>query len=122
MSGMNATENANAELFDDSLAAPGFQKIGPETGPQLTGAQRSALVRRGNELFNAGKIDEAKRLFITTRYSDGLIRMGNHYLKENNHLEAFRMYWLAPEKRKADYLIERMAGVVRGWLEESNGS
>jgi hypothetical protein len=117
---VSAAEKTNKEVFKDSLAAPGFTKIGKESVPQLTSAQRSALIRRGNELFNAGKIEEAKRIFVTSRYSDGLIRLGDYYLKKNSHLEAFRMYWLAPDRPKIDMLVERMAGVVREWLEESN--
>lgn len=117
---MDTKEKVDLTVFDDSLASPGFTKVGPDTGPQLTSQQRSAIIRKGNELFNAGRIDEAKRIFITARYSDGLIRLGDHYTRNNEHLEAFRMYWLAPERRKVDTLVERMAGVVRGWLEESN--
>jgi hypothetical protein len=105
--------------FKDELANPGFLKTSLDRGPDLSGAQRTALVRKGNELFNKGAIEQARRVFLTAKYTDGLIRIGDHYMKQNNHLEAFRMYWLAPERRKADYLIERMAGVVRSWLQES---
>jgi hypothetical protein len=105
--------------FRDELANPGFQKTTLEKRPALSGEQRTALIRRGNELFNRGSIVQARRVFLTARYTDGLIRIGDYYLKKNNHLEAFRMYWLAPEHRKAEYLIERMAGVVRTWLQES---
>ncbi|MFP4115406.1 MAG: hypothetical protein ACOC2Y_03255 [Spirochaetota bacterium] len=107
------------DVFNDELAAPGFIKTSRRQGPELSAEQRSALIRRGNELFNKGSIDQAKRVFITTRYTDGLIRIGDYYMKKNQPLEAFRMYWLAPERRKSDYLIERMAGVVRGWLKET---
>ncbi|MFP4375901.1 MAG: hypothetical protein ACLFP4_02555 [Spirochaetales bacterium] len=107
------------DAFRDELANPGFQKTTLEQRPSLSGEQRSALIRKGNELFNRGAIEQARRVFLTARYTDGLIRIGDHYLKKNDHLEAFRMYWLAPEPRKAEYLIERMAGVVRSWLQES---
>ena len=117
---MSTKEKIDLTVFRDSLAAPGFTKVGPDSAPQLTSQQRSALVRKGNESFNAGKIDAAKRIFVTARYSDGLIRLGDYYMKQNDHLEAFRMYWLAPERTKIDILVERMAGVVREWLEESN--
>jgi len=104
------------QVFDNSLAAPGFLKTG--AGPAIDGSQRAALVRRGNEFFNAGKYEEAKRIFLTTRYTDGLMRLGDHYYKNEQILEAFRMYWLAPDHRKTDYLVERMAGVVRSWLRD----
>lgn len=106
------------KAFNDDLAAPGFIKTSQTGRLQLSGQQRSALIRKGNELFNSGRFDEAKRVFLTAHYTDGLIRMGDHYAKQNDILEAFRMYWLAPERRKVEYLVERMAGVVRSWLVE----
>ncbi|MFW5738253.1 MAG: hypothetical protein ACOCYX_05020, partial [Spirochaetota bacterium] len=63
------------DVFNDELAAPGFIKTSRRQGPELSAEQRSALIRRGNELFNKGSIDQAKRVFITTRYTDGLIRI-----------------------------------------------
>ena len=86
----------------------------------MTGSQRAALIRKGNELFNSGRIEEAKRVFLTTHYSDGLRRLGDHYTKKKQPLEAFRMYWLAPDRSKVDYLIERMANVVREWVREDH--
>lgn len=109
----------DTNVFDDALALPGFVKTSTTGRPDLSGEQRTALVRRGNELFNQGSFEDAKRIFVTVGYTDGLIRLGDHYLKRNEFLEAFRMYWLAPEHSKADRLIERMAGAVRIWLEEA---
>lgn len=107
------------DVFNDELAAPGFIKTSRDEGPQLTREQRTVLIRKGNELFNRGQIEGAKRVFITTHYTDGLVRVGDYYMKQNQPLEAFRMYWIAPDRRKADQLIEKMAGVVRSWLKES---
>ena len=106
----------HSDVFDNSLAAPGFLKTIER--PTLDGDRRAALIRRGNESFNSGRYEEAKRIFLTTRYTDGLMRLGDYYSKQQQILEAFRMYWLAPDHRKTDYLTERMAGVVRSWLEE----
>ncbi len=85
----------------------------------LTGDKRSALIRKGNELFNQGRIDMARRIFLTTRYTDGLIRLGNHYMKERKPLEALRMYWVAPYARRREVLVEKMALVLKRWLKES---
>ncbi len=103
----------------DDLAAPGFLKTNRGPTGQLSAQQRTMLIRKGNELYNRGRIDEAKRIFLTTGYTDGLIRVGDYYLQRREPLEAFRMYWLAPERHKSEYLIERMAAVVRSWLKES---
>lgn len=105
-------------MFKDELASPGFVKTGRDAEPSLSASQRSALVRKGNELFNAGQIEQAKRIFITARYTDGLVRMGDYYAKKNRPLDAFRMYWIAPDRGKSEYMIERMACVVRTWLKE----
>lgn len=110
------------QVFRDELAAQGFIKTSREAGPSISSQQRTVLVRKGNELFNKGQIEQAKRIFLTAWYTDGLIRIGNYYEEQNKPLEAFRMYWLAPERRKVDYLVERMAGVIREWLREENAN
>jgi hypothetical protein len=86
---------------------------------QLPGDRKSALIRKGNELFNQGKIDMARRIFLTTRYTDGLIRLGNFYMKERQPLEALRMYWIAPHARRREALVEKTALVLRRWLKEA---
>jgi hypothetical protein len=84
----------------------------------LSGKDKAALIRRGNEFFNNGDFPQAKRVYMTTGYGDGLIRMGNHYYKNKEFLEAFRMYWLGKEKMKCNELIEKMVFVIREWLDE----
>ncbi len=84
----------------------------------VTPSQRSALIRKGNELFNAGEFETAKRIFITTSYSDGLIRMGDYYRKKGEPLEALKMYRIAPARKKLDLLLEETAEILRGWLTE----
>jgi len=97
----------------------GFIKITRDgDAKSLSRKQKTALIRKGNELFNQGKYELAKRIFITTGYSDGLLRMGDLYYKRQQILEAFRMYCLAPSKRKVDIMIESMACIVKNWLSE----
>jgi len=79
--------------------------------------EKVALIRKGNELFNKGQYELAKRIFVTTGYSDGLIRLGDYYLAEKNPLEAFRMYWLAPSKKHVEAMTEKMAKIIRLWLD-----
>ena len=99
------------------IPSGGFLKV-TKPGVRLDGQQRSALIRKGNEFFNQGNIENAKRIFLTTGYSDGLIRIGRHYEQQDKHLEALRMYWLAPAPERRDALIERTASIVRKWLKE----
>ena len=108
-------------MIDERLpkqSSEAFLKVTQKNVPPLTAQQRAVLVRKGNELFNGGKIEEAKRVFLTVGYTDGLIRLGDLYYKRNQPLEAFRMYWLAPDSRKKEMMVERMADIIRKWLRE----
>jgi hypothetical protein len=99
----------------------GFLKISLTESIPLSSTQRIALVRKGNELYNSGRVEEAKKIFITTRYGDGLTRVGDYYWEKGEPLEALRMYWIAPSPKKRDQLVEKAAGVVRSWIVEGTG-
>jgi hypothetical protein len=100
------------------LPREGFLKIADSQAVEVPAEQKAALIRKGNELFNLKCYEQAKRIFLTTGYTDGLIRLGNVYLAQNNSLEALRMYWLAPDRRKVDALLEKAVGVLKQWLKE----
>ncbi|MDR2965809.1 MAG: hypothetical protein LBU88_08545 [Treponema sp.] len=89
------------------------------TGVPVEGPRKAALNRKGNQLFNSGKIEEAKRVFMTTGYSDGLSRVGDFYKSKERLVEALRMYWMAHDKNKAGHLIEHTAGFIQGLLREN---
>ncbi len=86
--------------------------------PILTSEQRAALIRRGNTLFNSGNFDTAQKIFVTTKYTDGLIRMGDYYMKRREPLEALKMYRLAPAHDKAEELMGRVVAVIKHWLSD----
>jgi hypothetical protein len=88
----------------------------PNTG--LAGDERVRLNRKGNELFNRGEIETARRIFQTTGYSDGLIRVGDRYLEGRRPIDALKMYWLARDGSKSAPLIEKAVLVVRKLLEQ----
>ena len=100
------------------IPAQGFIKITSESNKVISKEEKVALIRKGNEYFNNGKIDIAKKIFITTGYSDGLIRLGNYYYKENKPFEALRMYYLAPDKKNVDSIIEKMSHIIQYMLHE----
>ena len=83
----------------------------------LSDQQKVALNRRANALLNEGKIEMAKRIFITTGYSDGLTRIGDNYNKENKYLDALKMYLLAHNKRKSEPIIEKISQTVSVMLK-----
>jgi hypothetical protein len=76
------------------------------------------LNRRGNELFNAGDIEAARRIFQTTGYSDGLIRIGDRYLAESRPIDALKMFRLARDDKRSEALIDKAAQVIRKLLDE----
>jgi len=104
------------------LPRSGFLRIASDNQAPLAQDKRAALIRRGNELFNAGKYDLARRIFITTKYTDGLIRLGDYYFKRKKHLLALQIYWLAPCPEKVGYLVEKFASVISKWLMDGKDS
>ena len=101
----------------------GLIKVVDTSSAALSDEQRTALIRKGNELFNRGEIETAKKIFITTVYKDGLIRLGDHYYRKKQQLEAFRMYQAASYKGSVNTMIEKMAMIIRSWLiDKKEGS
>ena len=88
------------------------------TPAPVDGSQKAALNRKGNQKFNDGDIEGARRIFLTTGYSDGMSRVGDNYKSKERPLEALQMYWLAHDHKKADPLIEKLAFVMQSLLQE----
>ena len=85
----------------------------------MTDKERVELIRKGNELFNQGRIDEAAKIFLQTNYIDGLVRVGDHYYyQEKKLLKAFVYYKKANYRKRLEELYEKMARVIRFLLEE----
>ena len=91
--------------------------------PVIDGEQKAALNRKGNILYNSGDIEGARRIFITTGYSDGLVRVGDYYSSKGRPLEALKMYWIAPDRNKAEPIIMQLSTVIHNLVhdeEEAN--
>jgi hypothetical protein len=101
------------EKFD--VDSPFIKVTTPVESPQ-----KVALNRKGNEMFNKGDVEGARRIFMTTGYSDGLARVGDYYKSQNRPLEALRMYWTAPDKHKAEPIIEQLAYLLQGIVHEED--
>jgi hypothetical protein len=100
------------------IPTEGFVKVVEKPNASLSKEQRTSLVRKGNELFNQGDIATARKIFITTGYKDGLIRLGDHYYRKKQVLEAFRMYQAASYKGSVNTMIEKMAMIIKSWLKD----
>ncbi|MDR2619109.1 MAG: hypothetical protein LBC62_09590 [Treponema sp.] len=88
----------------------------------IDGAQKAALNRKGNSLYNSGDIEGAKRIYLTTGYSDGLIRIGDYYKSKGRMLDALRMYWIAPDHNKAEPIIRQLSVIIQNLIEEGNSN
>ena len=100
-----------------------FEKFGNENAfikstakPAIDREKKAALNRKGNLLFNSGDIEGARKIFITTGYSDGLSRVGDYYKSKGKPLDALKMYWIAPDRKKADPLIAQLSILIKDML------
>jgi hypothetical protein len=84
----------------------------------MDGPQKAALNRKGNVLYNSGDIEAARRIYLTTGYSDGLSRIGDYYRSQGRLLDALRMYWIAPDKTKSGPIIMQLSGILQDLIHE----
>lgn len=84
----------------------------------LAGEEKVKLNRKGNELFNRGELETARRIFQTTGYSDGLIRVGDRYLEGHRPVDALKMYWLAKDDKRSAELVELAVLAIQKILHE----
>lgn len=90
----------------------GFIKVTEKPIGTLNSEQKVNLNRKGNMLFNQGRIEEAVRIFVTTGYSDGLTRVGDWYKDKNEDLLALKYYILAHNKKKSEPIYEKISKLL----------
>lgn len=98
---------------EDAFVRFGGDFVKKTSHPGLTSAEKAILNRKGNELFNAGDIESARRIFMATGYSDGITRIGDRYLAGGRSIDALKMYWIAPDRAKAEGIIAKLSGVIQ---------
>jgi hypothetical protein len=102
--------------FEEFEGQSGFIR---ETLPMsMDGPQKAALNRKGNLLLNSGEVETARKIFMTTGYSDGLSRIGNYYKSQSRMIDALRMYWMAHDRAHAEPVLEQLAELIRNLLRE----
>jgi len=104
--------------IDEKQTFPGFIKTSDNPLNQLDASQKAKLNRQGNIFFNEGNIESARRIFISTGYSDGLTRIGDYYLKEHKELDALKFYLLAHNTRKTEPLLQKAAELISLLMQE----
>lgn len=106
------------KVFDRFKDQGFFVKTGANVG--LDGAVKASLNRRGNLIFNQGDVEGARRIFITTGYSDGLCRVGDYYRSKGRILDALKMYWIAPDRSKSEPIITHLAEIISSLMKEDS--
>lgn len=96
----------------------GFIKLTDNPVEGLSSEQKVILNRKANTMFNNGNVEDARRIFITTGYSDGLSRVGNYYLEKKESLKALKAYYLAHNNREAEPIYEKIAQVISNLLKD----
>jgi hypothetical protein len=105
-------------LFE-RFPADGLIKTADLPTPGVESDRKVKLNRKGNELFNGGDTEAARRIFQTTGYSDGLIRVGDRYLGDRRPLDALKMYRLARDEKRTEALVATAAFVIQKMLHEN---
>jgi len=85
---------------------------------KISGKEKTELVRKGNMLFNEGKIEQAAKIFEAVHYVDGLIRIGDYYYGKNELVNSIVYYKKANYKKRITQLAPGMATVFKTWFEE----
>lgn len=111
-------EKSFKENISEKIIPDGFIKVTDNPVQGLTSDQKVILNRKANAMFNNGNVEDARRIFITTGYSDGLTRVGDYYNNKNESLKALKAYWLAHNKRDAEPIFEEIAKVISTLIKE----
>ena len=87
----------------------------------IESAQKAVMNRKGNVLYNSGEIEKARRIFLTTGYSDGISRVGDYYKSQNRMIDAMRMYYVAPDRTKLEPILSQLAVILQSLIHEEGG-
>jgi hypothetical protein len=79
---------------------------------------RVELIRQGNSLLNEKKLSQAAKLFIEAKYTDGLERIGDMLMDQNQPLVALKYYQMSKSKAKINDIYERMRIALEVILSE----
>ncbi|MCR5284930.1 MAG: hypothetical protein K6D95_04980 [Treponema sp.] len=112
-------ENNLKQNISQKQTPDGFIKVTDNPVSGLTSDQKVILNRKANAMFNNGNIEDARRIFITTGYSDGLTRVGDFYMNQNQSLKALKAYYLAHNKRDSEPIYENIAKVISSLIKET---
>ena len=117
MQNRKSLEKKFAETIQEKEIPEGFIKVTDNPVGGLSSEQKVILNRKANIMFNNGNIEDARRIYITTGYSDGLTRVGDYYMNNKQSLKALKAYYLAHNKRDAEPIYEDLAQIISTLLK-----
>ena len=117
MQNRKSLEKKFAETIQEKELPEGFIKVTDNPVGGLSSEQKVILNRKANIMFNNGNIEDARRIYITTGYSDGLTRVGDYYMNNKQSLKALKAYYLAHNKRDAEPIYEDLAQIISTLLK-----
>ncbi len=85
---------------------------------KISKKERAALIRKGNMLFNEGKIEKASKIFEAVHYVDGLIRVGDHYYGNKELVNSLIYYKKANYKKRIEQVAPQIASVFKAWISD----
>ncbi len=59
-------------------------------------------------------------LFGVYSIEDGLVRVGDYYKSQGRDLDALRMYWIAPDKKKCEPIFEKLSVLIRSLINKED--
>ncbi|MCR5063312.1 MAG: hypothetical protein K6A89_08530 [Treponema sp.] len=118
MNKRKSLEENFTKAVQENQIPEGFIKVTDNPVAGLSPEQKVILNRKANAMFNNGNIEDARRIFITTGYSDGLTRVGNYYMEKNQSLKALKVYYLAHNNRGTEPIYENIAKVIENLINE----
>ncbi len=118
MAGRTDIEQKFTKTISEKKIPDGFIKVTDNPVGGLTSEQKVILNRKANIMFNNGNVEDARRIYITTGYSDGLTRCGDFYVDRNEPLKALKQYYLAHNSRKSECLYEQLAKIISKVMED----
>jgi len=95
-------------------------KKGNASKKNIDSSTRVQLIRKGNEFLQNGEIENAKKIFITVDYKDGLVRLGDFYLKNKDLYKSAEMYFMSENKSKIKAFSKKCALIIEKFLNEEN--
>ena len=75
MNDRKSLEKKFTDAVQEQKIPDGFIKVTDNPVDGLNSEQKVILNRKENTMLNNGNIEEARRIYITTDYSDGLTRV-----------------------------------------------